>query len=299
MVEEGVSLTRRTLINCLIMLAIGMAFCIIVEYSAILKEKADIESAVRISANYALSSFESLEFGKTRASTGVYNVKSTKLRSAYQTYLDTIKLSAKEQEIYDGSDISVILDTLQSSLDNYATTGTIFTPSQFGYAFLEDSTLQNTFNESVEKIIDYKYSEEKSGLSLAFTGPDRVGLRSVKAEIVNGPYLLNLSNGYRSGRNEYKTYASIFGTARKEALKMIGKHESSMTEYDYVIAYDVKFTVGWEHRTVTPLFKVPPNKALPSTIFYNGVEVDLFNERNQLIIQEPEFTYIKRYIITN
>ena len=121
---------------------------------------------------------------------------------------------------------------------------------------------------------------------LAFTGMDRVRLNGVDVN-VTGPILI-----YERNPDASRTFISLFGSNRTSALDMTGAHESSLREYDYVIAYDVEFVVHWKHETITPFFRNWADTR-------DRISSNYLNENNQLEIEMNDIVFQKRYILTN
>lgn len=254
-------------------------------------EMQDIDNAVRIAANDALTSFSNLDFGKGNGSAETYDITQPENREFYEGYLNQLEQESKSKGIFIGSDMETILGFLKKSLKEFLNgKETVFTPMQFGYTYLDESVMGKRFEQSVRKLIQQNYSKENNGVELAFTGDNRIRVNDTEAKIVKGPVLLDLRGANAAGHGEHRSFGSIFGTARQEALEMVGEQEAGKPEYDYVIAYDIEFQVQWEHHTVTPFFL--RNR-------YGDDKPGYLDDRDQLVIQMPKITYRKRYILTN
>lgn len=295
------SFWKRVLIIVISVLLLNIVVCGVIEGVTIQQEQQNVLSATRVSANGALVNFNSLDFVNTaNKSLSTYDLRNSKYRNTYLSYLNTIEAKAKAAGIYQSANISdtkkygdvkTIIEFLLDSYNKYiaqTSQNIVFTPIQFGYTYLDKDKLTEDFTAYVEDIISANYSVQNNNadVALAFTGNNRVtlgrndGINAVEISM-SEPILITLQDDF--------TFKSIFGTNREEALRKIGAI-STDTSYDYVIAYDVTFKVYWRHQTQTPFFR---NFAVAQLL------PNYFSQDGQLIIDIGEpVEYHKRYIIT-
>jgi hypothetical protein len=86
----------------------------------------------------------------------------------------------------------------------------------------------------------------------------------------------------------------VFGTPRREAIDMVDDLQNIESFYNYMIVYDVKFTVNkWKHHTMTPMFR-------QSNYFKFTNNSNYLNDLEQLIVEIKEpITFNKKYVVIN
>lgn len=308
---------KKTLLWCLAGIFLIILISVAIEGIAIRREIGEMNLSTRVAGDGALVRFSNLEFGDPEFydgsgksslayTAGVFNIKDNNIHNRYKAYLSALEHEAINNGIYNrDSDIKFIIDQLRESADFYRAghddegsyVDYCYTPMQFGYSYLDPQMLTQIFYEDVSRVIRANYQQDNAErlnmYELAFTGMDRVQLDEDKGYNgvtvnVTGPILL-----YERNPNNARTFLSLFGSSRAQAMNMTGAHESSLREYDYVIAYDVEFIVHWKHKTITPFFR---NWA--GTV--DRISANYLNdEDHQLEIEMNDIVFQKRYILTN
>lgn len=290
---------RTTALAIFAVFVITWSSCMIAEGFAIQNELHVLNTSMRIASTNALNTFQITQFSGFDDNVGVsYSMESDEYKANYREYLKEIEAQAKGQGLMtENGDITDILYFLNQEVDDFedGNIDSVLSPFIFGWTYLDESKLEEEFEASLRKIIDYNYSPDSDtvdDVSLAFTGRDVLRIAGVDAE-VSGPYLLNLSNSASQTDPEYLTYLKLFGTNRQDALSMIDNN-GNPDMFNYVIAYDVKFSVDWEHHTITPLFSTL-GKSIPSTLDM----AKYVNEKGQIKLPMEGRTISRRYVITN
>ena len=276
---------------------ITFASCTIIEGFALQNELHVLETSTRVASSNALNTFQITQFSGFDDNMGVsYSMDNDDYKRNYMAYLDSIKEQAKDANLLkENSDITDILYFLNQEVDDYehGNTESVLSPFIFGWTYLDKAKLEDEFESSLGKIIDYNYSPDTvDDIALAFSGRNTLRIKDVKVD-VSGPFLVNMSNSADRSDPEYLTYLKLFGTSRQEALEMIDDN-GNPDMYNYMIAYDVTFTVYPEHHTTTPLFSTL-GKKIPASMHLSG----FVDERNQIIVPLEAQTMSRRYVITN
>lgn len=284
---------KKIALSVLIVLFLNIAVSSIVEINAINTSLHNIKIASNIASKYALNSFEITQFSGFDNNVGsVYDIGNPQNRTAYENYLRNIETQGTVKNINKpGSDFSAIIYFLKSELERYDDFGgSVLAPFAFNWTYLEEKRLSDEFKRTVNNIIDANYSPTGDDMALAFSGRDVVRITDAKAKIINGPTLINLSEGLANKNSpDYKTYLSLFGSTRQEAMAMHSSLSSVEDIYNYIIVYDVEFTISWEHHTITPFFN-SLNRAIPS---------QFVNEKGQIKLTMEPTKLIRRYVVTN
>lgn len=289
---------RKTLLRCLAAIFAIILICIVIEGIAIRREIGEMTTAARIAVSGALAKFSNLEFGADDFKSLAYtdenlNIRNGEVYQRYLNYLHQIENKATSEGIYTyNSDIRAIVSQLRSSAEQYRSGSSNFcyTPMQFGYTYLDRKTVEDMFAEDMHEVVLANYHQDTDKgtnmYTLAFNGMDRVRLLGVDVT-ASQPILL-----YERDSDSTRSLQSVFGSTRDNILEMSGAHENALAEYDYVIAYDLVFTVHWEHETITPFFR-------NWQMVRDRIGKDYLNENGQLRITMNDITFSRRFILTN
>lgn len=283
-------------------IAFGMFFgimtCVCIEAYNISIEKLDVEAATRLASKDAQTAFQSTGFGtSSEDSYGyslVFDIKNDAVaKQRYNTYLSTLKSQGISNGVYaNDSKFKKNLDELMLSRDEYlnGTVDFVYTPFQYSLTFLEEETLQKRFDETVNQIIDTIYSS--TNLSRGILGTHNAFITSTSVE-VDGPHLMDLSTAVNQDKQSkaYQSYLHLFGSSNQSALNMTNKSgNNNNSGYDYVVYYNVKYTVSWAHTTKTFFFKNHNlKKVLPQ----------IFNDQGYLVIPMGSITQERAYSVLN
>lgn len=290
---------RNTALVIAAVFVITFASCTIAEGFAMQRELHVLDSSIHIASTNALNTFQITQFSGFDDNLGFsYSMDDKTNKEAYRAYLQSIEEQAEDEGILtDNSDITDILYFLNKEVDDYENgdTDSVLSPFIFGWTYLDRDKLEKEFENSLRKIIDYNYNPDSDivdDTALAFTGRNVLRISDVDVE-VSGPYLINLSNSADPSDPEYLTYLKLFGTDRQEALEMVDDN-GNPDMYNYIIAYDVTFSVNAEHHTITPFFSTL-GKTIPASLDISKY----VDERNQIIVPIKDRSISRRYVITN
>ena len=286
---------RNTALVILAAIFLNIAVCSIIETNAINTSTHNLRTAMTISSQYALDSFQITQFSGFDDNLGSsYDISDSHNKNAYLDYLNSLQTQATSKGFTaSGSDFQSIIDFLKDEVNSYDPSNpksSVLAPFAFNWTFLEERRLENEFASSLNSIINANYNpSDETVNSLVFSGKNILRIKSAEAKIVDGPKLVNLADGLNPNNPLYKTYLQLFGSKRAEAANMINGINSFEVMYNYVITYDVVFTVEWEHHTITPFFN-SLNRVIPS---------QYVDERGQIVIDMQPMVITKKYAILN
>lgn len=290
-------LFRNTALIILGVLILNIIASSIVEMNAMSTSTHNLRTAMTISSKYALESFQITQFSGFDDNLGTsYNISDTYNRNAYIAYLDSLEHQGEEIGFTaSGSDFQSIVDFLRNEINSYDPTdpnSSVLGPFAFSWTFLEQNRLQREFETCLRNIINANYNPpDEYSQALAFSGKNVLRIKSVKAEIIDGPRLVNLTTGLNPADPQYKTYLKLFGSTKTQAVNMINGINAFEIMYNYVITYNVRFTVEWEHHTITPFFN--------ASGIGRSIAPQYVNERNQIKINMPPMVIERQYAIIN
>lgn len=286
---------RNTALVILAVLILNIVVCSIIEMNAMNTSTHNLRTAMSVSSQYALESFQITQFSGFDDNLGSdYNINDAHNKDAYLRYLDSLQKQGEANGFTaNGSDFQSIIDFLKGEVSAYdpsVSSSSVLAPFAFNWTFLEQERLQKEFSSSLNSIINANYNpSDDTAVALAFSGKNVLRIKSLKAEIIDGPKLVNLSDGLNPSNPLYRTYLKLFGSKRTEAANMINGINAFEVMYNYIITYDVKFTVEWEHHTITPFFN-SLDRVIPS---------EAVDERGQIIIDMQPMVITKKYAILN
>jgi len=256
-----VKIFRNTALVILIVILLSLFSSMVVEINALNTSMHNLRTAMIVSSKYALESFSITQFSGFDDKMGsAYNIQDTHNRNAYISYLNSLEQQGNNHGFTAlRSDFQSTIDFLKHEISAYSPSdphSSVLSPFVFSWTFLEEKRLQKEFETCLQNIIDYNYNATgQSRQSLAFSGQNVLRLKSVTAKITDGPKLVNLTEGLNAYNPLYKTYLKLFGSTKTQAVNMINGINAFEVMYNYIITYDVEFSVEWEHHTVTPFFK--------------------------------------------
>lgn len=296
------NLFKRTALTILAIFFLNIIISSIIEMNALTTSKHNIETAINIAGKYAVESFEITQYSGFDDNLGSnYDISDNHNQMALEQYYDEIERQSFIEGINtEGSDFRLTLEFLRNELDEYRSgnTSSVLSPFAFSWTFVEEERLNREFADTINRIVQANYNPgaDVDDKALAFSGRNVLRITDTNARIVNGPTLINLTEGLDPSSPTYKTYLSIFGTSRNEAMMMYNNMNDIQQMYNYMIVYDVEYTVNWEHHTTTTFFK----GTIP---FVNG-DVPIFppeyiDENDQIILTMSPITYTKRYVVIN
>jgi len=290
-------LFKNTALIILAALILNIVVSSVVETNAMGTNTHNLRTAMLVSSKYALESFQITQFSGFDDDLGTsYNIGDINNKNAYLTYLNSLEQQGEANGFTaNGSDFQSIIDFLRDEVNSYDPTSpnsSVLGPFAFSWTFLEERRLQNEFEKCLKNIIDANYNPSgKNSTALAFSGTNVLRIKSAKAEIIEGPKLVNLTMGLNPADPLYITYLKLFGSRNTQAVNMINGINAFEIMYNYIITYNVKFTVEWEHHTITPFFNAGGiGRSLAS---------QYVNEKNQIQIDMPQMVIIRQYAILN
>lgn len=269
----------------------------IIETNAMNTSIHNLRTAMTVSSKYALESFSITQFSGFDDNLGTsYNINNAHNKNAYINYLNSLEHQGNINGFTAlGSDFQSTIDFLKNEVREYEPTNpnsSVLGPFAFSWTFLEQNRLEKEFGTCLKNIIDANYNATgNSQKSLSFSGVNVLRIKSVEAEIVNGPNLVNLTEGLNSSNPLYKTYLKIFGSNKTQAVNMINGINAFEVMYNYIITYDVKFTVEWEHHTTTPFFNAGG--------MGRSIASQYVNENNQIKINMEPMVITRQYTVLN
>lgn len=297
-------LFRNTALALVVVLALSMLISSLIEWNAMTTEIHSLESTVRVASEHAINEFEITQFSGFDDNLGnTFDVSDSHNAAEYKNYLRELEYEAKEsmRGDYVDSDMEHILSFLGDELSDFKTgkTESVLSPYAFSLTFLEQNKLSSDFNETVTTLIRHNYnptvSEMGSGDNvvnpLAFSGPGTVEITGATAKIVDGPKMMDLTNGVHEGTDKYAAFAKIFGTKNKAAMNMVNGVHLVQNMFNYVVYYDVEFTINWSHHTRTLFFK--------QAGFGENINSSYVDELGQIIVPMKPIVLHRRYIVTN
>lgn len=239
------------------------------------QNKATVETAAYLAYQYAIQAIQS-----TDSSTLVKdanNPSATIQIGSYEAYLSSL------EQMYDSvattnSSFSRVLGFLKDNLAEYKNNKTheLFTPLQFGITYVDETSLKSYMQEYLSKVIASNH----------FTSSD-IYPDTVEVTITNiTPSLVNIKDSANSA-----IYLELFGISNTEGLSSV---EGLDSMYDYVVKYDISFTVRWMHPTSSRLFNLGYLRNFGIDI--SGLDL---TDAEQIQFAGLDVKYSFTYILTN
>lgn len=245
------------------------------EYYSMMQNKSTMETAAYLAYQYAIQAIQS-----TDSSTLVKdanNPSATIQTERYGDYLGDLEQMYNSVTTTNSS-FSRVLQFLKNNLAEYKSNKTheLFTPLQFGITYVDEDSLQSYMQEYLSKVIESNH----------FTSSD-IYSDSVKVTITSiTPSLVNIKDSANSA-----IYLELFGISNTEGLSSV---EGLDSMYDYVVKYDISFTVEWMHPTSSRLF----NLGYLSNFRIDISGLDL-TDAEQIQFAGPDVEYSFTYVLTN
>lgn len=290
-------LFRNTALILLAALILNILASSLIEMNAMSTSTHNLRTAITVASQYALNSFEINQFsGYDKNLGGSYDIGDVHNRNAYMNYLNSLEDQGRSYGFTaSGSDFQSIIDFLKNEVSSYNPSNaksSVVGPFAFGWTFLEKNKLEKEFEQCLRNIINSNYNPSNDNTTaLAFSGLNVLRIKSVKAEILRGPNLVNLTTGLNPKDPAYKTYLKLFGSTKTQSVNMINGINAFEVMYNYVITYEVRFTVEWEHHTVTPFFYAGE--------LGRNLMSQFVNEKKQIKINMPTMIFTRQYTILN
>ena len=281
------NLFRNVALAFIIVIAINIGLSMAIEAVMISTELQTIKTSMKVASSDALNRFEVTTFsGFDDNLKESFNIRDRFDRNDYLDYLDEIQRQAIQKNIYEG-DIKIINEYLKDELAAYNVKDNIYAPYAFRWTFLEERRLEEQFKESLINLINENYKKANNNYNVD------IGLNDIDVKI-DGPYLVDLASSQNESSVDHITYMQVFGTPRREAIGMVDDLQNIESFYNYMIVYDVKFTVNkWRHHTMTPMFR-------QSNYFKFTNNSNYLNDLDQLIVEIKEpITFNKKYVVIN
>jgi hypothetical protein len=281
------NLFRNVALAFIIVIAINIGLSMAIEAVMISTELQTIKTSMKVASSDALNRFEVTTFsGFDDNLKESFDIRDRFDRNDYLDYLDEIQRQAIQKNIYEG-DIKIINEYLKDELAAYNVKDNIYAPYAFRWTFLEERRLEEQFRESLINLINENYKKANNNYNVD------IGLNDIDVEI-DGPYLVDLASSQNESSVDHITYMQVFGTPRREAIDMVDDLQNIESFYNYMIVYDVKFTVNkWKHHTMTPMFR-------QSNYFKFTNNSNYLNDLEQLIVEIKEpITFNKKYVVIN
>ena len=281
------NLFRNVALAFIIVIAINIGLSMAIEAVMISTELQTIKTSMKVASSDALNRFEVTTFsGFDDNLKESFDIRDRFDRNDYLDYLDEIQRQAIQKNIYEG-DIKIINEYLKDELAAYNVKDNIYAPYAFRWTFLEERRLEEQFKESLINLINENYKKANNNYNVD------IGLNDIDVEI-DGPYLVDLASSQNESSVDHITYMQVFGTPRREAIDMVDDLQNIESFYNYMIVYDVKFTVNkWKHHTMTPMFR-------QSNYFKFTNNSNYLNDLEQLIVEIKEpITFNKKYVVIN
>lgn len=297
-------LFRNTALALVVVLALSMLISSLMEWNAMTTEIHALESTIRVASEHAIGEFEITQFSGFDDNLGnTFDISDSHNASEYKYYLKQLEIESKEamRGDYVGSDMEHIISFLGDELADYKSgdTESVLSPFAFSLTFLEEDKLTADFNETVSSLIRHNYNptaqemgdSEKAINPLAFSGPGTVEITGASAKIVDGPKLMDLTRGVHEGTDKYAAFAKLFGTENKGAMNMVNGIHLLQNMFNYVVYYDVEFTINWNHHTRTLFFK--------QAGFGENISSEYIDDQGQIVLPMKPIVLHRRYIVTN
>ena len=281
------NLFRNVALAFIIVIAINIGLSMAIEAVMISTELQTIKTSMKVASSDALNRFEVTTFsGFDDNLKESFDIRDRFDRNDYLDYLDEIQRQAIQKNIYEG-DIKIINEYLKDELAAYNVKDNIYAPYAFRWTFLEERRLEEQFKESLINLINENYKKANNNYNVD------IGLNDIDVKI-DGPYLVDLASSQNESSVDHITYMQVFGTPRREAIGMVDDLQNIESFYNYMIVYDVKFTVNkWKHHTMTPMFR-------QSNYFKFTNNSNYLNDLDQLIVEIKEpITFNKKYVVIN
>lgn len=281
------NLFRNVALAFIIVIAINIGLSMAIEAVMISTELQTIKTSMKVASSDALNRFEVTTFsGFDDNLKESFDIRDRFDRNDYLDYLDEIQRQAIQKNIYEG-DIKIINEYLKDELAAYNVKDNIYAPYAFRWTFLEERRLEEQFKESLINLINENYKKANNNYNVD------IGLNDIDVKI-DGPYLVDLASSQNESSVDHITYMQVFGTPRREAIGMVDDLQNIESFYNYMIVYDVKFTVNkWRHHTMTPMFR-------QSNYFKFTNNSNYLNDLDQLIVEIKEpITFNKKYVVIN
>ena len=281
------NLFRNVALAFIIVIAINIGLSMAIEAVMISTELQTIKTSMKVASSDALNRFEVTTFsGFDDNLKESFDIRDRFDRNDYLDYLDEIQRQAIQKNIYEG-DIKIINEYLKDELAAYNVKDNIYAPYAFRWTFLEERRLEEQFKESLINLINENYKKANNNYNVD------IGLNDIDVKI-DGPYLVDLASSQNESSVDHITYMQVFGTPRREAIDMVDDLQNIESFYNYMIVYDVKFTVNkWRHHTMTPMFR-------QSNYFKFTNNSNYLNDLEQLIVEIKEpITFNKKYVVIN
>ncbi len=281
------NLFRNVALAFIIVIAINIGLSMAIEAVMISTELQTIKTSMKVASSDALNRFEVTTFsGFDDNLKESFDIRDRFDRNDFLDYLDEIQRQAIQKNIYEG-DIKIINEYLKDELAAYNVKDNIYAPYAFRWTFLEERRLEEQFRESLINLINENYKKANNNYNVD------IGLNDIDVEI-DGPYLVDLASSQNESSVDHITYMQVFGTPRREAIDMVDDLQNIESFYNYMIVYDVKFTVNkWRHHTMTPMFR-------QSNYFKFTNNSNYLNDLDQLIVEIKEpITFNKKYVVIN
>ena len=297
-------LFRNTALALLVVIGLNILISSLVEWNAITTEIHSLESTARVASEHAIGEFEITQFSGFDDNLGnTFDISDHHNAAAYSNYLHEMEIEAKNKMrgSYHDSDMQRIVSFLSDELKDYkkGKAKSVLSPFAFSLTFLEEQKLMSDFNETVRTLVRHNYEPKSSEIGkhknsinpLAFNGTGTVEITKVTAKITDGSKMMDLTNGIYEGTEKYAAFGKIFGTKNKSAMDMVNGIHLMQNMFNYVVYYDVDFTIEWSHHTRTLFFKAAG--------FGNMISGDFIDDQGQIAIPMKPIVIHRRYIVTN
>lgn len=297
-------LFRNTALALVVVLALSMLISSLIEWNAITTEIHALQSTVRVASEHAIGEFEITQFSGFDDNLGnTFDISDSHNASEYKYYLKELEIEAKEKMRgdYVDSDMEHIITFLGDELTDFKSgdTDSVLSPFAFSLTFLEEDKLSADFDETVVSLIRHNYNPTSDEIGdndkvihpLAFSGTGTVEITDTSAKIIEGPKLMDLTGGIHEGTDKYAAFAKLFGTENKGAMDMVNGIHLLQNMFNYVVYYDVEFTINWNHHTRTLFFK--------QAGFGENISSSYVDEFGQIVVPMEPIVLHRRYIVTN
>lgn len=297
-------LFRNTALAIVVVIVLNILISSLTEWNAITTEIHALGSTARIASEHAIGEFEITQFSGFDDNLGnTFDISDGHNSAEYRKYLQELEAEAKRKMrgTYNNSDMQHIIMFLQEELSDFKTgrNKSVLSPFAFSFTFLEEKKLTSDFSETVRTLVRHNYeptvkemeNSPKSINPLAFNGTGTVEITKATAKITEGPKLLDLTGGIYDGTDKYAAFAKLFGTKNKNAMDMVNGVHLLHNMFNYVVYYDVEFTIEWKHHTRTLFFKAAG--------FGESISGNFVDDQGQIAIPMKPIVLHRRYIVTN